>query len=458
MKAQAALEYVIITGAILIIVISLFYYSSNKAKSDIKLNQAQDAVNALAKASNNVYSLGPGSRDYIWITIPESVASSNIDQENRIIQLTLNIFGGTSDIYAQTISNISGTIPTAKGTYRMQVQMLSDGVVYIGDVTDVTAPVISNIKPVDGSVSTSTEVELSLNTDEPAQCEYSDVQSFTYGVDGTSFETYSGYKTIHRTNPNLTLVNGTSYTYYFRCIDEFSNNNSESSPPSTSFLVWNDTDIYPPEIILGVEPADNRLYNTNRIEFNFTVSDNMSNISSCTIYAQGIGDDGNVMINSLVISQENITEYSQENTDNNNIVENALDKGTYLWNISCIDTSFWQNIGVSETRNLTVNVSFASSIQETCAGVCERIFNFYGGTCMSINDLSNGVCVDGCGISQPNWFPDNVDQVFSGETWPVGGGPWPDCWAWKLDTPIQYCTGRSTDTHCCCDPTPPNPS
>ncbi len=385
MKAQAALEYVIIAGAILVVVISLFYYASNKAKDDIKLNQAQDAVNAVAKTADNVYSLGPGSRDYVWVTIPESVSFSDVDQDNKLILLKLNIFGGSSDIYSNTISNVTGSIPYRKGTYLIQVQMLSDGVVYIGDYNDTVAPVMSNIRPVDGSILVNESAILSLNTNEPAQCQNSTNPNFEYG-DGTPIEVYTGYKTVH--SRDLTLINGTSYDYYFKCIDGFGNNNTE--PVHTNFLVLIDLDQDPPNVTLGLVPADEEVFNINLILFNFTVNDTSSDIDSCSLLTSGIGDDGSDSSNTIVIG--NVLETPPAPPQQ---IITSLDIGNYTWNISCTDTSFWRNVGWSETRSLRVNVSLFDSIQETCQGICQYEFSYSDGFCAP-EPLDCGV---GCGLN-----------------------------------------------------------
>jgi len=421
MKAQAALEYIIIAGAILVVVIFLFYYASNKAKDDIKLNQAQDAVNAIAKTADNIYSLGPGSRDYVWITIPESVSLSDVDQDNKLILLKLNIFGGSSDIYANTISKVTGSIPYRKGTYLIQVQMLSDGIVYIGDYNDTVAPVMSNIRPVNGSILTYESVQLSLNTNEPAECQYSntdfeydDVKGNLPGTEeGAPLEIYNGnYRTVHSLQNNLSLINGTSYDYYFKCIDQFGNNNTE--PAHTNFLVFIDLDRTAPIVTLGGIPEDNELFNINTIIFNFTVNDE-SDIDQCTLQASGTSDEGDDLYNTIILSNVLKTPPAPEQQ-----IITSLDKGNYTWNISCVDTSFWNNLGWSATRNLRVNVSLYDAVQETCQGLCTYEFQFSNGYCAR----TSAECGTGCGL-----------------------GSTPDCYALKFD---QWCV--PTGYKCCCVP------
>ncbi len=133
MKGQISIEYLIVVGVVLILVIPLFFYSTSKTTTNLRINQADDTVTSLVTAADSVYSLGPGSKDYVWITIPKGTKTSSIT--GQTIQLQLSIFSGTSDVHKTTKANVSGTLPTEQGTYKISVEMLEDGTILIGNST-----------------------------------------------------------------------------------------------------------------------------------------------------------------------------------------------------------------------------------------------------------------------------------------------------------------------------------
>ena len=88
-KGQSSIEYVLIVGMILVALIPLFVYSINKVNSEIKIHQADDAVNTVANAANIVYSLGSGTKKFVQITIPGGVIYSTMN--GTLVQLQLHI-------------------------------------------------------------------------------------------------------------------------------------------------------------------------------------------------------------------------------------------------------------------------------------------------------------------------------------------------------------------------------
>ena len=126
-RGQAAIEYVILVGTLMIFLIPIVYYSLNESSYRLKLNQVDNAVKRLAKVADVVYAFGPGAQDVVVITLPHGVESSSV--ANYSINLKVSALGGLSDYGYTTISNVSGSIPTAPGTYRILVQHLSAGYV-----------------------------------------------------------------------------------------------------------------------------------------------------------------------------------------------------------------------------------------------------------------------------------------------------------------------------------------
>jgi uncharacterized protein (UPF0333 family) len=128
-KAQAALEYLILVGVLLVSLIVIFNYVFYYSSQNFKINQAEDTIQTLAKTADTLYALGPGSRDFVWINMPGSVSQTLI--QNNTIQITLFLYGGQTDFHIKTIAPVNGSIPTEKGRYKIKLEVLDSGVVQI---------------------------------------------------------------------------------------------------------------------------------------------------------------------------------------------------------------------------------------------------------------------------------------------------------------------------------------
>ena len=127
LRAQVATEYIVLIGILLAILVPVLYYFNYQSTAVLNLNQAQDAVQTLAKTANYVYSLGPGTRSIATITIPKGAVNSSV----YVNELTL-IMPNNNDIIATTRANLTGSFPYLEGTYNIQVTLLETGIVLIG--------------------------------------------------------------------------------------------------------------------------------------------------------------------------------------------------------------------------------------------------------------------------------------------------------------------------------------
>ena len=128
-RGQAAFEYLVLIGVLLAILIPLFYYVSNYSGQNIKVEKTEDAVRVLGRAADSLYALGPGNKDFVWITLPGSITEVNISG-NQILIKTL-VYGGLSDFYYTTIGPVNGSLPTQRGTYKILLEVSDSGVVQI---------------------------------------------------------------------------------------------------------------------------------------------------------------------------------------------------------------------------------------------------------------------------------------------------------------------------------------
>ena len=96
MKGQVSFEYIMLIGIVLFVSIPLFYYGISRTREDLRLQQASDAVNSIINTADSVYSLGLGSRDFIWVNTPTGITNASID--DKTLTITISIYGASSDI------------------------------------------------------------------------------------------------------------------------------------------------------------------------------------------------------------------------------------------------------------------------------------------------------------------------------------------------------------------------
>ena len=402
-KGQSSIEYVIIVGLILVALIPLFIYSINKVNSEIKINQADDAVTSVANAANIVYSLGPGTKRFVQITIPSGVVSSLVN--GTIVQLLLHIYGSTSDFYATTIVPVSGTLPTEKGTYTMALESLEDGTVRIGSYNDTTPPTVTSKSP-NGTLEVQ-EITLRATTNENAHCRYSTTDA-TYSSMSNDF---TGELQTHEFFIGSQSVG--NYTYYVRCKDT-SNNLMQASAIISYTLIVNSSSNQKPLVLLE-GPTNNTVSNFALVKFTYNVSSSIAGIASCTLRLIGIPDGGGSSDQSIIDSS------IVENTSQS--LSTSLAKGNYTWWINCTDNSAAQNSNVSQTRAIRVNASQDESFIISCLGWC------------GYNGFSNGVCENS--IPKCN---NNCGLPYSASH---------NCYAGSTVS-SDFCTGGPESDTCCC--------
>ena len=213
MRAQVSVEYLMVIGVALVIVLPLFYYAISESTNNIKLNQAEDAVNTIAKAADSVYSLGPGTKKYVDIVIPGGVEQSAID--GNAIKLKVSLFGSVADIYSKSKANLIGGVPLVSGPHRISIEALDSGYVQIGLADDNEAPIITWTYP-RGTINFN-GIVLRATTNEPAYCKY-DLSDKSYD---SMIKEFSGSALSHESDLDI-LSNG-NYIYYARCKDPYNN-------------------------------------------------------------------------------------------------------------------------------------------------------------------------------------------------------------------------------------------
>ena len=126
-RGQASVEYLILVGVMLAFLIPLFYYALTEISSNLKTSQAENAISMLAGKIDNVYSLGPGNREKVKITIPKGTVSLDI-LENKTVELKLLVYGNVTEIFKTTKAQNIITNPLKDpGTYFLIIESLDNG-------------------------------------------------------------------------------------------------------------------------------------------------------------------------------------------------------------------------------------------------------------------------------------------------------------------------------------------
>ncbi len=128
---QASFEQLIVIALGLALISVMFYLAATYTSDSLRISQAEDAVGQLAAAADYVYSLGPNSKEYVDVYLPEGIRNIIIDGKRLVISIDTS--SGSSDLFATTRSDLIGTLPTARGKQKILVQYLESGKVLIGE-------------------------------------------------------------------------------------------------------------------------------------------------------------------------------------------------------------------------------------------------------------------------------------------------------------------------------------
>ena len=332
------MEYIIIIGAIFVLLIPLLYYAVHESSQKIRLTHAQDAVASLAKTADSVYSFAPGTKRYVWVNLPSGIESATV--KDNTISLELQIFGDISEIYSTTKANLTGELPFNRGAYRIPVELLESGLVQIGKANDTTPPEVVWTSPL--GLITYNDITLKAYTNEPAFCKYDNTDMDYYSMSNN----FSGASLYHECH--IGILEDGSYLYYARCIDHYENVMNHSALINFTINTTggeggegenetNETYESIPPVINLISPETGYVDNDSIVDFTYNVTDN-SSISFCELIINGTVNQTDPSVT------RNITQSFQDV---------ILDFGNYTWNINCTDVH--GNKGQSEIRNLTIN-------------------------------------------------------------------------------------------------------
>ncbi len=130
MRAQAAMELLILVGFALAFILPLaflFISSSNAELSRLSIQQAKISARTIADEAGEMYLQGPFSKKTIYVNYPEGVANGSI--EGGLVVLTMDADGRRVDAVSSTFANISGNLAGRRiaGMQRIRMEYVLPG-------------------------------------------------------------------------------------------------------------------------------------------------------------------------------------------------------------------------------------------------------------------------------------------------------------------------------------------
>ena len=116
-----------IVGFVTLITIPLIiiYYSFTQESSDeITSAQITQVAKKVVDAAESVYYLGEPSQTTLTVNTPNNVILANLS--NYEVVFKIKTISGTADIVQSSPINITGSLPTSKGTYTITVKAKSN--------------------------------------------------------------------------------------------------------------------------------------------------------------------------------------------------------------------------------------------------------------------------------------------------------------------------------------------
>jgi uncharacterized protein (UPF0333 family) len=112
--------------AIAIFSLVWFYVNitTTQTDTDLGISYARVAVDKIKQAADLVYTYGPPAKTNINIYIPKNVVAISFNSSNSLSEIIFKIRtgNGVSDIFAVSIANITGNLPTKEGYYEISIE------------------------------------------------------------------------------------------------------------------------------------------------------------------------------------------------------------------------------------------------------------------------------------------------------------------------------------------------
>ena len=380
-RGQAAMEFLMTYGwailaAIIVIGVLAIYFRPGQLTSD--------SVVVTAPFYGVGVALSPG---VIWVEVknnggvPVTITGASLDSGCNEATGIGNILSGSTrtlifdgclfsygdlinkDILINYTKVGSSLTLQSKGTIsgRVLVNAMSGG--------DTTPPVLSAGSPSGILAAGTTQINISLTTNETATCRYSMISGVSYGWMINTFST-----TGATTHSQLVtgLVNGGNYNYYVRCNDTSGNFNTNDS--TISFSVASEGDTIPPDRSIGA-PSGILAAGTTQTTISLLTDE-----SSTCRYSMTPGISYDSMTNTFFITG---------GASHSQLITGLTNGGNYNYYVRCSDTS-----GNFNTNDYIISFSIASILNHNYV-----IKSCYNGSnanniCSTGTDCPSGICLE----------------------------------------------------------------
>ena len=129
MKAQVAMEYLIIIGITLIVLVPLAIIVSdyiNYSKERVAVQQLYDVTRQIADTAKTVYFFGYPSKILLKLYFPEGIQSAKV--LNHGIAFILRITDVNHSLFQYSKINLTGNLTTSAGLHYVEVKALNNAV------------------------------------------------------------------------------------------------------------------------------------------------------------------------------------------------------------------------------------------------------------------------------------------------------------------------------------------
>ncbi len=128
-KAQIAMEYLLILGITLIMLLPIFvivYTYTTISDDQISQRQALQIARKIVDTAETVYYFGEPTKTTLELEFPSNIKTAVVLPHTVLFVMETPV--GDTDIFSDSQINLTGELPQGSGTYKLRIQALSNRV------------------------------------------------------------------------------------------------------------------------------------------------------------------------------------------------------------------------------------------------------------------------------------------------------------------------------------------